>query len=298
MMCVPLFKSLFIWGLIICGVSQAQRLSIAVSIKPLYGLVAKITKGTEHNLLLFYDGTKSPHTTGLSIGEVVKLKKANLVFWAGKIYEDALSKHTKGLSGAVDLSATPQLVLLKNRTFSEENSCHHHGCGGNHDQHTMDGHYWLDINNAIVLCEAIRDALVEKDPENQTLYDNNTREAIKDLKRLGETLRARIKPTDYLSFHDFSQYFDLYFKTRCVGVITADPHTGTSPKQLMNLLKIIKKNNIKIILKEPQFKSEILKKFEEHGVYGKTVDYLGSNYPPDIEVYERILVGIVCEFLA
>jgi zinc transport system substrate-binding protein len=265
--------------------------------------VAKITKGTDVVLDLLYTGQSSPHTTGLTIDGVLKIKNADIVFWAGTMYETALGKHLGQHKNAIDLSKTKTLLLLPHRIFDGKvSSCHHDCSDHNHDHHhdaspmedhAFDGHYWLDIDNAIILVKGIARRLIETLPEQGALMQKNCDEAVVHLTRLGRDLKATIKPVAYLSFHDFTQYFDHYFGTTCAGVVVADPHHGAQIKHLENLMKTYSDKKIAFVIKEKQFKGDILSTLEKQGLPIKTLDYLGADLNPDDFIYERIMTDLV-----
>ncbi|MBX9976961.1 MAG: zinc ABC transporter substrate-binding protein [Alphaproteobacteria bacterium] len=283
----------------------AQPMKILVSIKPLYGLIAKITKDTDVEIDLLYTGQSSPHTTGLTLDGAAKIKNADLIFWAGAIYETAIKKHMEVCSNAIDLSKTKNLLLLPYRTFDgKESSCNHdHGDDGScdhhhHDASMIDGHYWLDIDNAIMMVKEVARILGEKMPEKTALIQKNCDEAVVHLTVFGKDLKAKIKPVPYISFHDFTQYFDHYFGTFCTGVVVTDPHHGASIQHLEALIKTMTDKNVTFVIKEKQFKGDILSKLEAHGVVVKTLDYLGADLNPDGFVYERIMTDLVEGFIS
>ncbi len=280
---------------------------IVVSIKPLYGLVAKVLKDTDHRLELLYDGLISPHITGLKISDVVKLRKAALIFWAGEIYERGLQKHIEKERRAINLSHAKGLNLLYNRAFDHDirechdgksTECSHHACSDHHGHspESLDGHYWLDINNAMAIIKTVRDRLSMEFPSEKDVFYRNADEALRTLEALKEDISKKIRPLKYMSFHDFTQYFDRTFKTQCVGVVTADPHSGTNAKHLSRMLSRVVKENISFVMREKQFKGDSLILFQAQGIPVKTMDYLGTDFEPDAFVYERILSDLASAF--
>ena len=285
--------------LFILSLNTAKAGIVAVSIKPFYGLAAKLLKNTPHTLDLLYDGTVSPHTSGLTLAAAEKLHKAALFFWAGAIYETALAKQATALPTAIDLSKSKDLILLPHRTFERqpESCCSHHGEGEHHHDHetlAIDGHYWLDINNAKALVLAMKDALIKKFPSDKDVFEENAAKALNDLDILNAKLISTIKPRPYLCFHDFMQYFDHAFGTRCAGVMTTDAHAGLNLQHIHSLLQKATNAHIAFIIREKQFNTAILDKFKTIPV--KTLDYLGTDLPLTSHLYEDIMKELAAPF--
>ena len=143
---------------------------------------------------------------------------------------------------------------------------------------------------------AIQEGLSRTFPSEKRVFEANAIAAIKDIDHLSVTLKATIKPVKYLSFHDFTQYFDHVFGTECMGVIVEDPHHGSNVKHVADMME--KAKSVAFIVSEKQFNTAILDKFKDQGTPIQTLDYLGADLPADEHVYERIMIGLASGFSA
>ena len=258
-----------------------KNLDIIVSIKPLFGLIAKVIEGTPHSLSLLFDGKTSPHTTGLTIKEAARLKQCTLFFWIGPAYETGLIRHTDSLDQSVDLSKTPDLALLPMRTFAAQ--CHHDECH-DHD-HGIDGHYWMNIKNAIAMVRFIAKKLSILCPDEKGMFEKNAQKACEDL-MLWQEKWQKACPSDELSYvtsHDFAQYLEDLLNIRCVGSLTGEHHGKT-------LNQAITRSKIDFIIAEPHTRID---SYDRHKTPVIILDYLGENITPTKDVYEKIITTMV-----
>lgn len=105
------------------------------------------------------------------------------------------------------------------------------GPGGERGEY--DPHIWFDVENAMVMVEAIRDALAETDPENADAYRANAREYYADLKRLDAEVREQIKaiPEEdrkLVTSHDTFGYLADAYGMEVVGTGLTSYSTETS----------------------------------------------------------------------
>lgn len=256
--------------------NAAKHRDIVVSIKPLYGLVAKVIKGTPYTLTLLFDGTTSPHTTGLTLKETAHLKECDIFFWIGPCYETALSRHAQNISHAIDLSKNAHLTLRPMRTFETE--CDHHGCD---HHHAMDGHYWMDIANAIEMVKDIAQKLSIIFPSDKEIFEENAKNACAALKKFEENLvKTMTSPIiSYVTSHDFAQYAERLLRIKCVGVFSHDHH-GATLKQTLSL------RNAEYLITEPHARIQSSMHDHNHIII---LDYLGEVIPISEESYEDII---------
>jgi ABC-type Zn uptake system ZnuABC Zn-binding protein ZnuA len=106
-----------------------------------------------------------------------------------------------------------------------------------HDHGELDPHVWQDPNNAIVMAENIRDALVEADPENARTYERNADEYISRLEGLDAEVSEKVAAipedrrvlfTTHDTFGYFAQEYGFEVDTALGSVSTeaSDPSAG------------------------------------------------------------------------
>ena len=112
---------------------------------------------------------------------------------------------------------------------AEEEHGHEHG--------EFDPHVWHDPANAVVMVEAIRDALAEADPDNAGAYERNANAYIAELEQLDADVQERVHTipeenrvlfTSHDTFGYFAERYGFEVDTALASVSTeaADPSAG------------------------------------------------------------------------
>jgi len=253
-----------------CGYSTTSTPTVVVSITPFYTLVAAVMKGVGTPELLVKAGA-SPHHYALKPSDIQRLKKADLIFWAGPQLESFLIKALESCDlkkGCilVELDKTPQLLLLPVRQSPawEAHTHSEHHC---HLEHTStdnpldDMHFWLDPLNGILLVNHIVDKLSISDPIHAVTYQQNGADLKRRLKTLTSNISAALKPVNhipYIVFHDAYQYFEHRFELKGVGAITLHPEVPPSAKRLKIIRNIIQTTKAQCVFSEPQFQPKLI----------------------------------------
>ena len=281
---------------------------VVVTVKPIHSLIAGIMEGIGEPELLI-EGDSSPHHIQLKPSEEQKLYGAQVIVWVGDIYEGGLKNRLDNLQGSAEIITIAELEgihLYPYRRFKDEDghvhgdhSCcdHDHGplSNGNHHHEISgkDGQIWLAPNNATVLVTQIAKKLAALDLKHAPLYLANSKKVIAKIHTLAVDLTRDMKDVKgkpYLTFHDFTQYFDRAFGTICKGVIRLDPNVEPSPKHLRDLEQQIFQKYVDVIFTEPQFDSKLIDMLVKDGqIHPAQLDYLGFNLEKGPELYFEMM---------
>src|SRR5262245_10908574 len=151
--------------------ANAAEPKVVVTIKPLHALVAQVMAGVGSPELLV-KGAASPHSYALKPSEARALNNADLIFRISETVAAFTVKVTKPLPERVELVTlqdAPSMKLLGLRTGATFER-HSHGKGDGHGHsgarpdrgEAIDGHAWLDPDNAKAMVGRIRLALATK----------------------------------------------------------------------------------------------------------------------------------------
>jgi len=266
------------------GLAQAEP-RVAASIPPVHSLVAGVMDGVAAPTLLV-PPTASAHSFSLRPSEARSLAQADLVFWIGPAYETFLEKPLAALAQSdklVRLEDAPGLTLLKARGGGAWDAHHDHDHGAKPDDHDVDGHMFLDIDNAKAMVAAIATALTAADAGNAPRYRANAGTLLAALDALDTELRTTLTPvrgTPFIVFHDAYQYFDKRYGLSAVGSITVSPERQPGARRLQALRKKIGQLQAVCVFAEPQFEPTLMQTVVA-GTKAKTgvLDYLGAGIP-------------------
>lgn len=294
---------------VIASPRQPVPLQVLVTVKPVHSLVAAVMEGVGTPTLLM-DGKISPHHHQLRPSEEQQVNTAQVIVWVGEIYETSLKKridNRRNLAHIITVSEFSGLNLYPYRAFGPEGP-HTCSCMSPHHHHTdtvieekdhdheipgKDGHLWLAPNNAKILVTQVAKKLAALDLQHAPRYLANSQKVIKEIDLLARELAEElkdIKDEPYIIFHDFTQYFDRYFGTKCIGVVRLNPSIDPSPKHLQYLRKQIKAKETNAVFIEPQFPSKLIRALrQEHNLNIAELDYLGYGLEAGPRLYFEMM---------
>ena len=294
----------------------AEKPLIISTIKPVHAIVNAIAGDTTESLQMVPDYA-SPHHYSLKPSDLRRLGKATLVFRIDPKMEAQLNKSftTIDQDKLVVLSQSKGIKLL-NAGHSHDESSHadesdeehdaHEGhdeheeedkheehSDSNHDDEEKDYHLWLDPQNAMVMADTIRDALIKALPDNTTQYEANTKK-LKDAIQLADTeITEQLTPVvdqPYLVMHDAWQYFTAHYKLKQLGSITQQEGLKASGKALSDARALIQNSDVNCIVTEPGVKIRTLRVLTEDLKVNTTeIDPLGRAIPLSDQTYPELL---------
>ncbi len=121
-------------------------------------------------------------------------------------------------------------------------------------------HVWLDPENAQTMVRHITDALIKADPARKKTYLANQADYLKQLDDLTRTLTAQfaaIPNRKIITHHAAWPYFARRFDLRIRGEIFTQIGAEPSAKRLAELVRLIRKEKIRVIVSEPQLSPKI-----------------------------------------
>lgn len=297
--------------------------AIVVTIKPIYGLVAALMNGVAAPTLLC-EGRGSTHTLSLAPSDIKTLVAADLVVWIGESYEMMMAKPlVKAIKGdqLLALDQIKGLVLHPQRTGGLfpgqgcQHCCDHdHEHNHNHDDHrdehsSIDGHFWLDIENAKICARAIAAVIIQKWPEHKDAIAANLIKLESDLASLKAEIGAQLRPVHgkiALIDHDSLQYFEKQFGFMIKGVLSDEHGMAPSTKHLETLKSELDANLdeglIKVFFYEGSIGGKAPSMLENlakvYSIRLAPLDYVADQLPKSADVYQLCLRAIAAQVKA
>ena len=295
-------KSIFLASALISGISITAHAEINVvsSVKPLHSLVSGVMEGVARPDLIV-KGSASPHTYSLRPSQARQLEDADLVFWMGHELESFLEQPleaiaTKGhIVELIDSSKLKKIKMREGGMFDAHAHDDHDEHEG-HDDHghgEFDVHVWLDPENAKVLVDEIKLALIELDPVNTSKYEANSNKMNMKLDQLIDEVSKKLESEQgkgYVVFHDAYQYFEQRFGMSAVGSITVSPEVVPGANRIRELKNKINELNAHCVFSEPQFEPKLVSTVVE-GTQANTgvLDPLGASINDGPELYFTLI---------
>jgi zinc transport system substrate-binding protein len=192
----------------------------------------------------------------------------------------------------VSLVEAPGLELLAVRrgpTFERDGA--HAAHAGTVD--VIDGHAWLDPENAKAMVAYVAEILSRKDPAHSDAFRSNAHDLQQRLELLRRELEQTLRPIadrPYIVFHDAMHYFEQRFGLNAVGSISVTPDVPPSASRLIELRRKIRAAGAQCAFAEPQFSMALVTAVVEGtGARVGMLDPEAINLAPGPDLYFTLL---------
>lgn len=216
---------------------------VAVSIYPL-AFVAERVGGERIELSQVVPGGAEPHDFEPTARDLAAFSDSDLAVVIGSGLEPWAER--SGLPARQLLIASESLPLLE----------------GGEEGHGTDPHVWLAPKLLGAIAAKVGARLSEIDPAGASYYDGNLAALQADLSRLDEDYRVSLSDcgrSDFISSHAAFAYLASAYGLRQVPIAGLEPEAEPSPRELTDLAKFAKDNDIHYIFFETMVSPELAK---------------------------------------
>lgn len=235
-----------------------NKLLVVATIQPL-GEFVKAVGGDRVDVMVLLPPGAEPHTFEPKPAQMKHIENSYLFVKNGAGLELWLERFSSEGLKVVDSSKGVELIYLNG---------------------TPDPHIWLSPRCVMIQVENICRALIEVDPEGREFYEKNRDAYINELRRLDEYLRSRLASASGRIFvvdHPAWSYLARDYDLVQIAIEEGDREPG--PRHIAYIIKIVKDNNIKAILVEPEFNPKMAEIIaSEAGCRVVEIDPLASDY--------------------
>ncbi len=270
---------------------EVEKIKIVASLFPHYDFAKTIGGDYVDVSLILPPGIES-HSFEPTPREIVTIMEADLFIYTNDLMEPWAAELITNVDNSevtvIDLSKGIELLAF------DEDHTHDHD-HEEEDEHNHEGeydpHYWLDLDNALIMVDSIRDALVSVNPDLEETFEENA-EALKmeivDLDRAFLEMMNHVSSKTILSGGHFA--FG-YFASR-YGLDHESPYHGFSPdaeptpQNIASLIKSVKETGAQAIFYEELIEPRVAKIISEeanvemlllHAAHNVSKDELASN---------------------
>lgn len=233
-----------------------------VATLPNFASIAKELGGDKVDVTSIAKGYQDPHFVDPKPSFIVKMKKADILIWAGLDLEvgwlppllenSRNSKILWGAEGNVDASKGVPLLEVPNIPAAQLRA------GG--DIHVFGNpHYWMDPYNAKIIAENISDAFIKASPSDRDYFINRKNKFITKLDAAIIKWKELMKPyvgRKIIAYHNSWPYLESRFGFKIADFIEPKPGIPPSPRHLVNLIKQVRNEEIRIIIISPYFNAK------------------------------------------
>ncbi len=202
-------------------------------------------------------GYQDPHFVEAKPSFLLKLRKADLLIVVGLqleigwlpplITQSGNPRIQIGAPGYLDASRFAEILEIPTEPVTRAMG----------DVHPLGNpHYWLDPHNGLRIAKGIKDKLAAMRPGDTAYFDQRYQAFSQRLQQEDKKWLEETKPlhglkvvTYHRSWPNFVQHFGL----DVVGYVEPRPGIPPSPAHTLELIRLMKRENVKIILVEPYF---------------------------------------------
>ncbi len=296
----------FLAPTILAAAAAVAAPRVATDIAPVQSIAARVMAGVGEPGLILPPGT-SPHGYALRPSEARLLQDADLVVWIGPTLTPWLADPIATLAPEatlVTLATVPGVETLPIRAGGPFEA-HEHDLDDEHDHEAhhrlppeaIDGHLWLDPDNAVAMARAIAAVLGEADPANAAAYGANAAAFAAATEARAAAIEARVAPLrgrPFIVFHDGYQYFERRFDLPAAGSIAL--HDGDAPgtARIAAIRERVIADGVVCAFAEPEFPPALLGTvIEGTPARAGRLDGIGAGLTPGPGLYPALLDSLV-----
>jgi len=244
--------------------SVSNKPHVTVSTFALYDISQKLLAGHADVSMLIPFG-QDIHSYEMTPQDRIKIEKSKFFIYSGAGLEP-WTHSFEALPNTIDMS---QFVKLQHA--QEEH--HHHGeaCS-----HSFDPHYWLDIDNMILITKKLQDVYIKAFPEEVSKQiQHNATQYIVMLKSIDALYKKRLstcKHDEIIVSHNAFGYLASRYDFHVIALTGFSPDAMPSAKDLASLSDIVKEKGISVIFGEAYMSDALMQSLSRET--GARVDIL------------------------
>ncbi|MBQ1212749.1 MAG: zinc ABC transporter substrate-binding protein [Clostridia bacterium] len=223
---------------------EKDGINVVCTIFPQYDFTRNIV-GEAASVTLLVPPGKEAHSYEATLADMAKLRKADLVVYVGGDIDGWVLTALEG-TDIPTVSMLDAVTLISGSCEEESHDDHNHAEG-------VDQHVWTSPKNAMLISEAIRDALCTLDAENSALYTENCANYVKKLAELDKKFETAAENANNRMIV-FAEKFPFGYLCEHYGIEHYAAFEGCSTQSepsltvLASLASIIRENSLSAVL--------------------------------------------------
>ena len=223
-----------------------------------------------------------PHIYEPTPGDAKMIASADLILKNGLTFEGWLNE-------LIEFSGTKARVVTVTERVDPIQSLIY--------ENATDPHAWMDVSKGLIYIENIRDALMQLDPGNATVYKQNYRLYRQKLEELDRYIMKRIQeiPAEkriLITSHDAFQYYGKRYGIQLESVLGTSTDADVQTADMIRLNKVIKQSGVPALFIESTINPKILEQLAKDNhisIGGKLyADSIGDKNSPAPSYYDML----------
>ncbi len=239
--------------------AEAKQLKVVTTLTDLASLAQEVGRD-KIDVEALAKGYQDPHFVEPKPSFLLKLRHADLLISVGLdleigwlpplITQSGNAKIQPGANGYLDASQFAEILEIPQGKLTRAEG----------DVHPLGNpHYWLDPDNGRRIAKGIATKLIEMDPTDQAYFQQREQDFEKRLAAADARWKAQMAPyrgRKVVTYHRSWPNFAKHFSLDVVGYIEPRPGIPPTPSHTIELVNLMKRENVKLLLIEPYFDSK------------------------------------------
>ncbi len=239
--------------------AAAKKLNVVTSTTDLAALAQEVG-GDKINVEALAKGYQDPHFVEAKPSFLLKLRNADLLISVGLqleigwlpplITQSGNPRIQPGNPGYLEAAQFAEVLDIPTGPISRAMG----------DVHPLGNpHLWLDPNNGRRITKGIAGKLSEMDPGDQAYFQQRLADFEKRLADADKRWLAAMAPyrgRKIVTYHNSWPNFAKHFGLEVVGYVEPRPGIPPTPVHTLQLIEMMKRENVKILIMEPYFDSK------------------------------------------
>ncbi len=246
-------------GVMLATPAFAKKLNVITSTTDMAALAQEVG-GDKVTVEALARGYQDPHFVEAKPSFLLKLRNADLLISVGLqleigwlpplITQSGNGRIQPGANGYLDASQFAQILDIPSGPVSRAMG----------DVHPLGNpHYWLDPDNGRRIAKGIANKFAEMDPADQAYFQQRFQDfdrRLGEAEKRWESQMAAFKGRKIVTYHNSWPNFAHHFGLNVVGYVEPRPGIPPTPQHTIELINMMKRENVKILLMEPYFDSK------------------------------------------
>jgi len=272
-----IYAALILFIIIPTGCSvEKKKAEIVTTIYPFKAILQEIT-GDRIEIKSILPAGADPHTYEMLPSDFKTIQRSSAFFYGSAALDGWASKiDVKNKIEMLKLVPAEYLMEIKVHNYFND----HQHYGEDEESLGIDPHFWVDPVTIKAILPSLIDELIKIDPDNEEYFKDNAEKFLIKLTELDKKLRdetADIKFRNVFTAHPFYSYFFSRYNFNVVGSIEIAPGYHSTPKDIKQLMELVKKQNVKAIFTHKQHSDKPAKVLAEStGISEYELDPIGG----------------------
>ncbi|MEM6299337.1 MAG: zinc ABC transporter substrate-binding protein, partial [Bacteroidota bacterium] len=211
--------------------------------------IAQNIVGDQFEIVTIVSIGKDPHTYEPTPSDATLVASADVIFKNDLTFEGWLLKliENSGTQAKV-VKVTEGVEVIESLTYAN----------------SVDPHAWMNALNGVIYAENIKDAMVEYDAANKTIYEQNFLTYKAKLEQLDQYITEQIKTIPekqriLITSHDAFQYYGRKYGIQLESILGTSTEAQAQTSDVVRLDKVIKQNSVPAVFIESTVNPKMLR---------------------------------------